>query len=147
MKSIRSKILLIIGGALAAVMLVSSIFTFSTTSRLFYENNKVLTESDTKLLASNAENYLAHYQSAVMQMAHNEEVRKLLSSVSPGGDISKSPYFASSKSMLKSTQSKDSENIVSAYIADVDPSVVFDGGSFVSGKDYVLKDKSYWFKP
>jgi len=146
MKSIRSKILLVIGGALAAVMLVSSIFTFTTTSRLFYENNKVLTESDTKLLASNAENYLAHYQSAVIQMAHNEEVRKLLSSVSAGGDISKSPYFASSKSMLTSTQSKDTENIVSAYIADVDPSVVFDGGSFVSGKDYILKDKSYWFK-
>ncbi|MGB5822832.1 MAG: methyl-accepting chemotaxis protein [Proteocatella sp.] len=146
MKSIRSKILLAIGGSLAAVMLISSIFTFSTTSKLFYENNKILTESDTKLLASKAENYLAHYQSAVTQMAHNEEVKKLLSTVSAGDDITASSHFNSSKSMLASTQSKDSENIVSAYIADVDPSVVFDGGNFVSGKDYILKDKSYWFK-
>ena len=146
MKSIRSKILLMIGIPLVIAMTLSSILTSSTTGKLFFENSKDLTQSETNLLASHAENYLSHYQSMVMQMAHNEDVRKLLSSNSKGDNITKSPYFSSSKNMLASTQSKDKENIVSAYIADVDPSVVFDGGKFVSGKDYILTEKDYWFK-
>ncbi len=43
--------------------------------------------------------------------------------------------------MLKSSQESDKENIVSAYVADVDPSVVFDGGTFVSDEGYVLSEK------
>ena len=146
MKSIRSKILVMIGVPLVVAMLFSSILTSSTTGKLFFESSKDLTQSQTSLLASQADNYLAHYQSMVMQMAHNEDVRKLLSSTSSGESISKSPYFSSSRNMLAATQSKDTENIVSAYIADIDPSVVFDGGNFVSGKDYVLSEKDYWFK-
>ena len=146
MKSIRSKILVMIGVPLVVAMLFSSILTSSTTGKLFFESSKDLTQSQTSLLASEADNYLAHYQSMVMQMAHNEDVRKLLSSTSSGESISKSPYFSSSRNMLAATQSKDTENIVSAYIADVDPSVVFDGGNFISGKDYVLSEKDYWFR-
>ncbi|MGL5255938.1 MAG: methyl-accepting chemotaxis protein [Proteocatella sp.] len=146
MKSIRSKILAMIGVPLVIAMLLSSILTSSTTGKLFFQSSKDLTQSETNLLASKAENYLSHYQSMVMQMSHNEDVRKLLSTTSKGDDITKSPYFTSSKNMLASTQSKDTENIVTAYIADVDPSVVFDGGNYVSGKDYILSDKDYWFK-
>lgn len=146
MKSIRSKILTMIGIPLLIAMTLSSVFTSSTTGKIFFENSKDLTQSETNLLASKAENYLSHYQSMVMQMAHSEDVRKLLSTNSKGDNITKSPYFSSSKNMLASTQSKDTENIVSAYIADVDPSVVFDGGKFVSGKDYILTEKDYWFK-
>ena len=143
MKSIRSKILTMIGIPLLIAMTLSSVFTSSTTGKIFFENSKDLTQSETNLLASKAENYLSHYQSMVMQMAHSEDVRKLLSTNSKGDNITKSPYFSSSKNMLASTQSKDTENIVSAYIADVDPSVVFDGGKFVSGKDYILTEKDY----
>lgn len=146
MNSIRSKILAMIGIPLIIAMFLSSILTSSTTGKLFFQNSKDLTQSETNLLASKAENYLSHYQSMVMQMAHNEDVRQLLSKTSKGDDITKSPYFLSSKNMLASTQSKDTENIVSAYVADVDPSVVFDGGNFVSGKEYILSDKDYWFK-
>lgn len=146
MKSIRSKILTMIGIPLLIAMTLSSIFTSSTTGKIFFENSKDLTQSETNLLASKAENYLSHYQSMVMQMAHSEDVRKLLSTNSKSDNITKSPYFSSSKNMLASTQSKDAENIVSAYIADVDPSVVFDGGNYVSGKDYILTEKDYWFK-
>lgn len=146
MKSIRSKILAMIGIPLIITMFLSSILTSSTTGKLFFQSSKDLTQSETNLLASKAENYLSHYQSMVMQMAHNEDVRKLLSTTSKGDSITKSPYFSSSKNMLASTQSKDTENIVTAYIADVDPSVVFDGGNYISGKDYILSDKDYWFK-
>lgn len=146
MKSIRSKILAMIGIPLIIAMFLSSILTSSTTGKLFFQSSKDLTQSETNLLASKAENYLSHYQSMVMQMAHNEDVRKLLSTTSSGDNITKSPYFSSSKNMLASTQSKDTENIVTAYIADVNPSVVFDGGNYVSGKDYILSDKDYWFK-
>ena len=40
MKSIRSRILAIIGGTLAAVMIVSSLVTYMTTSDLFGNTNK-----------------------------------------------------------------------------------------------------------
>lgn len=48
--------------------------------------------------------------------------------------------------MLKSSQERQKENMVSAYVCDVDPSVVFDGGTFVSDEGYVLSEKEYWFK-
>ena len=146
MKSIRSRILAIIGGTLAAVMIVSSLVTYMTTSDLFGNTNKDFVKIETELLTNRAQNYLAHYQSSVLQMAHDIDVRRLLSETSGTEDITKSPYFEDVRAMLKSSQESDKENIVSAYVADVDPSVVFDGGTFVSDEGYVLSEKEYWFK-
>ena len=146
MKSIRSRILAIIGGTLAAVMIVSSLVTYMTTSDLFGNTNKDFVRIETELLANRAQNYLAHYQSSVLQMAHDIDIRRLLSETSGTEDITKSPYFEDVRAMLKSSQESDKENIVSAYVADVDPSVVFDGGTFVSDEGYVLSEKEYWFK-
>lgn len=146
MKSIRSRILAIIGGTLAAVMIISSLFTYITTSNLFKESNQQFTRIETELLANKAENYLSHYQSSVLQMAHDIDVRRLLSETSGDDNIAASPYFSDVKAMLKDSQEGDSQNIVSAYVADVDPSVVIDGGTYISGDDYVLKEKEYWFK-
>ena len=146
MKSIRSRILAIIGGTLAAVMIVSSLVTYMTTSDLFGNTNKDFVRIETELLTNRAQNYLAHYQSSVLQMAHDIDIRRLLSETSGTEDITKSPYFEDVRAMLKSSQESDKENIVSAYVADVDPSVVFDGGTFVSDEGYVLSEKEYWFK-
>ena len=117
-----------------------------TTSDLFGNTNKDFVKIETELLTNRAQNYLAHYQSSVLQMAHDIDVRRLLSETSGTEDITKSPYFEDVRAMLKSSQESDKENIVSAYVADVDPSVVFDGGTFVSDEGYVLSEKEYWFK-
>ena len=117
-----------------------------TTSDLFGNTNKDFVKIETELLTNRAQNYLAHYQSSVLQMAHDIDIRRLLSETSGTEDITKSPYFEDVRAMLKSSQESDKENIVSAYVADVDPSVVFDGGTFVSDEGYVLSEKEYWFK-
>ena len=117
-----------------------------TTSDLFGNTNKDFVKIETELLTNRAQNYLAHYQSSVLQMAHDIDVRRLLSETSGTEDITKSPYFEDVRAMLKSSQESDKENIVSAYVADVDPSVLFDGGTFVSDEGYVLSEKEYWFK-
>ena len=117
-----------------------------TTSDLFGNTNKDFVKIETELLTNRAQNYLAHYQSSVLQMAHDIDIRRLLSETSRTEDITKSPYFEDVRAMLKSSQESDKENIVSAYVADVDPSVVFDGGTFVSDEGYVLSEKEYWFK-
>ena len=127
-------------------MIVSSLVTYMTTSDLFGNTNKDFVRIETELLTNRAQNYLAHYQSSVLQMAHNIDIRRLLSETSGTEDITKSPYFEDVRAMLKSSQESDKENIVSAYVADVDPSVVFDGGTFVSDEGYVLSEKEYWFK-
>lgn len=146
MKSIRSRILVVIGGTLAAVMLVSSLFTYVTTGNLFEESNQQLAKIETELLANKSENYLSHYQSSVLQMAHDINVKNLLIETSGSDDIRESSHFANVKAMLKSSQEGDKENIVSAYVADLDPSVVIDGGTYISGDDYFLEEKEYWFK-
>jgi len=146
MKSIRSRILVVIGGTLAVVMLISSLFTYMTTGRLFKENNQQFAKMETELLANRSENYLAQYQASVLQMAHDVDVKRLLSETSGNDKISESPYFKDVKAMLKSSQEGDSQNIVSSYVADVDPSVVIDGGTYISGADYLLEEKEYWFK-
>ena len=112
-----------------------------TTSDLFGNTNKDFVKIETELLTNRAQNYLAHYQSSVLQMAHDIDIRRLLSETSRTEDITKSPYFEDVRAMLKSSQESDKENIVSAYVADVDPSVVFDGGTFVSDEGYVLSEK------
>ena len=117
-----------------------------TTSDLFGNTNKDFVKIETELLTNRAQNYLAHYQSSVLQMAHDIDVRRLLSETSGTEDITKSPYFEDVRAMLKSSQESDKENIVSAYVADVDPSVLFDGGTFVSDEGYVLSEKEYWFR-
>lgn len=146
MKSIRSRILVVIGGTLAVVMLISSLFTYMTTGKLFKENNQQFAKMETELLANRSENYLAQYQASVLQMAHDVDVKRLLSETSGNDKISDSPYFKDVKAMLKSSQEGDSQNIVSSYVADVDPSVVIDGGTYISGADYLLEEKEYWFK-
>ena len=127
-------------------MIVSSLVTYMTTSDLFGNTNKDFVRIETELLTNRAQNYLAHYQSSVLQMAHDIDIRRLLSETSGTEDITKSPYFEDVRAMLKSSQESDKENIVSAYVADVDPSVVFDGGTFVSDEGYVLSEKEYCFK-
>ena len=127
-------------------MIVSSLVTYMTTSDLFGNTNKDFVRIETELLTNRAQNYLAHYQSSVLQMAHDIDIRRLLSETSGTEDITKSPYFEDVRAMLKSSQDSDKENIVTAYVADVDPSVVFDGGTFVSDEGYVLSEKEYWFK-
>ena len=50
-----------------------------TTSDLFGNTNKDFVKIEIEPLTNRAQNYLAHYQSSVLQMAHDIDVRRLLS--------------------------------------------------------------------
>lgn len=145
MKSIKTKILAIIGGIILIAMVVTGGFVINKIDKVIMSSESYTAKISTDNIVGNVNNYFTTYISMVQQISRDENVIKILSSGLDRTQFSESPYYKSSYNMLAKTTATDSENILSLFLASSRANLSFDGGDWVGDQDFNLSEKSYWF--
>lgn len=145
MKSIETKIMAIIGGVMVVFMIITGVVMVRFTEKTVISDEGYITKLSAERMAAEADSYFKHYISMVQQMARDDSARKLLSETSSRERIKSSEYWKPVHSMLSRTMDSDSQ-LLSAYFADEDANVAFDGKDWVSEPDFVLSERDYDFK-
>lgn len=146
MKSIKTKILTIIGGIVIVAMAITGIFVVNKMDTVIMSDEDYIASASTKNIVGDINNYFTKYISMVQQVARDENVVALLSSDSNRNNYQKSPYYSSTHRMLSNSTESDSENILSLFLVSAGTNLAIDGGDWVGDASYDLKAKSYWFK-
>ncbi len=113
--------------------------------------SKIRTEeitAESKQVAANISEYFTRYMEVSKQMAANQDVLELLHEVEPGDKIAEAEHFEAVLTMLTNTYYTDNENILDAWVADIDSSQFFEDSvsGFISelgNYDVTTRD---WYK-
>lgn len=144
MKSIETKIVLVIGGIVTFFMICTGIMMISFTKKTVISNESEITALSAEKMAAEADSYFKHYVALVKQMSVDSGGTDLLATVNTADELKSSAYWQETYRMLKKTTDSDTQ-ILSAYFAGNKSNLAFDGGDWVSDSDFVLSQRSYSF--
>lgn len=143
MKSIKTKILAMIGGIAILAMIISGVFTMKNTVKTVSKNQESISTLTTKNIVSNINEYFTRYKTIAIQMAGNTAIRNVLTDATREDYKNHSSYKDAYKS-LGYVKEKDTQ-ILNAYIASANEDLAFDSGTYLSDKGFDLKSRNYWF--
>lgn len=143
MKSIKTKILLMIGGIAILTMAVSAGLIVNKTVKTVNSDQESISTLTTDKLVGNIDEYFTKYKTMAIQMAGNTSVKNVLTK----GTRENYKELASYKDTYKYlgfVKDNDAE-IITAYVCSANEALGFDGKDWVSDPDFDLKTRSYWF--
>lgn len=143
MKSIKTKILAMIGGIAILAMIISGVFTMKNTVKTVSKNQESISTLTTKNIVSNINEYFTRYKTIAIQMAGNTAIRNVLTNATREDYKNHSSYKDAYKS-LGYVKEKDTQ-ILNAYIASANEDLAFDSGTYLSDEGFDLKSRNYWF--
>ncbi|WP_419750079.1 methyl-accepting chemotaxis protein [Terrisporobacter petrolearius] len=143
MKSIKTKILVMIGGVAILAMIISGGISIKNTLNMVDDSQETISTLTTDKLGVEINEYFTRYKTMAIQMAGNTSVRQVLTEANRENYKDKSSFKDTYK-YLGFVAEKD-EQISTAYVCSAKDTLAFDGTSWVSDKDYDLKSKKYWF--
>lgn len=145
MKSIETKIMLIIGGIVTVFVITTGILMVSFTKKAVTSDENYITRLSAEKLVTEADNYFTNYISTVRQFAKDSNAVHLLGETASRDQLKSSPYWQGTYDMLKKTMGADA-NILTAYYADSNANIAFDGGEWIADADFALDQKEYAFR-
>ena len=140
------KILLFIGLPVAITYCIVAIVS------LYSMNQSVtrLTTSELTAKSQAASNEIggifSAYQEIAKQMAANVQFQTLFLNTTPGIDITAAPGYAEAVNTMINVQKTNSENILAAWIADVDTSKLAQSDGFLSKPDWQVTKRPWYIK-
>lgn len=145
MKRIEIKILVIIGGVIIFFMVCTGILMISFTKKTVISDESNIAALSAERMTVEADSYFKRYVSIAQQMAKDYSGMNLLLTTGSRDTLKSSQYWPSTYGMLKKTMESD-DQILSAYYADSDTNIAFDGGSWIADADFDLNQRDYVFK-
>lgn len=143
MKSIRTKILIMIGGVAILAMIISGGISIKNTLNMVDDSQETISTLTTDKLAVEINEYFTKYKTMATQMAGNTSVRQVLTEATRENYKDKSSFKDTYKYL--GFVAENDEHISTAYVCSAKDTLAFDGTNWVSDKDYDLKSKKYWF--
>ncbi|MCI8337148.1 MAG: HAMP domain-containing protein [Lachnospiraceae bacterium] len=134
-KRIADEILFEVGRSVLLVFLIVAVIAILMVRWVIVSSK----ESELTLQSVAASNQLAgffeQYSKASAQLAVNPEIKDLMTETKPGDDVQKADKMDTVRQNLLNVVDTDSENIMAAWIADMDASVLTQSDGFTSGKE------------
>ncbi|WP_444644206.1 methyl-accepting chemotaxis protein [Caproiciproducens sp. R1] len=144
-KSLLSKMFLFVGLPAAVVFCVTAAIVLSsvkqTVTRL--TNSQLTAESQAASYQIAA--YFSKYTEVATQMSANSQFEDLFLKAAPGTKITSAEGFAAVKQSLVNVKQSDPDNIVVAWIADIDSSQLTQADGYLSGADWNVLERP-WYK-
>ncbi|MHC1721804.1 MAG: methyl-accepting chemotaxis protein [Aminipila sp.] len=143
-KSILLKFLIgvIIPVVICLCILLVSIFSLVKTQ--VEESTAETLTANSKQAAYQVENFFTQYIKITETLALNPDVQQLCTNVTKGTIITSPEGFPNVKKSLIGLQAMDSENILNAWIADVDASQLTQSDGFTSGADWDITGRPWY---
>ncbi|QIB70363.1 HAMP domain-containing protein [Aminipila butyrica] len=146
MKSIRTKIMVIIGGVSVVAMIISALVTVNTVLDTVISNERRVSELTTKTVTQNIDEYFTKYITIAQQMAVDSNVKHVLIDVTSRESYAQLPTYQDTYKTLHEIMMADTEYILSAFIASSKTDLAFDGDVWLADPGYDLSGKDFWFK-
>ena len=90
------------------------------------------------------ETFFKKYSTIVDQMAMNPDIINLVESTKAGDDITKAPMYKEVFSDLQKDQEYDSENILAAWIGDIDANVLTQSDGYTSDDTFEITERAWY---
>ena len=89
--------------------------------------------------------FFDQYMRVAEQLALDPEIVSLLKETGSGDNILKTEGFDGVFDTMYATAQADSENIIAAWIGDVDANCVTQSDGFTSGEDYEITERVWYY--
>ncbi len=143
-KSLLSKMFLFVGLPAAVVFCVTAAIVLSsvkqTVTRL--TNSQLTAESQAASYQIAA--YFSKYTEVATQMSANSQFGDLFLKAVPGTKITSAEGFAAVKQSLVNVKQSDPDNIVVAWVADIDSSQLTQSDGYSSGADWNVLERPWY---
>ncbi|MGN0711558.1 MAG: methyl-accepting chemotaxis protein, partial [Anaerovoracaceae bacterium] len=147
MKSLRAKILVMIGGIALLFMIIAGVVIVNSVYSAVIADEEYVTELSTQNISKETDEYLTKYISIAQTMSHDTNAVTLLSTIPSGDMLTSMPTFPATYKSLQKIMNSD-DNILSAYYCSLYGDIAFDGGEgdsqWISDYPYNLTEKDFW---
>lgn len=143
-KSIKGKLMLVLFIGCTILLSITGVIISSTVNNHFTENEKEILHETTNSISKEAELFFERYVTIVKQMAQDKNIQNFLVNIRSRGDVEKYEGKTIVRNTLIDTQKSESDVILSAYIAEPNPSYYYDDLSGISDISFDLKTRVYY---
>lgn len=143
-KRITDEILKQIGKSVLFVFVIVAIVSIIIVRSVIYsaKETELRLESESALHELNG--FLEQYAKVSEQLAVNPEIREMLAETMPGDDINENEEMDCTREFLANVVATDPENFLSAWIADMDTSVLTQSDGFTSDETWVFTERIWY---
>ncbi|HBB28795.1 MAG TPA: hypothetical protein DC000_06045 [Clostridiales bacterium] len=144
MGGIKGKIMVIIGGTVAITFLIIGILVYKFSDSAFTKNQITILQNSDSYVQSEVEKYFIRYMTLVEQMATDQNVVNIISTLDKGDKPTNNEYYKSVMKMLIASRDLDPNSIVSTYIGDINANIAMDWEGWISDKDYDVTTREWY---
>ncbi|HBI61293.1 MAG TPA: methyl-accepting chemotaxis protein [Lachnospiraceae bacterium] len=131
----KSVLLVFLVVAVVAIFMVQWVIVSSKKSELTLQSTAA---------ANQLTGFFEEYVRASAQLAVNPEIKYVLTETTPGDNITETEKMDTVRQNLANIVETDTENIMAAWIADMDTSVITQSDGFTSGDDWNITERVWY---
>ncbi len=146
MKSIRTKIMVIIGGVAILAMLISGMVITKEVIKTVSSSEENVSSLTAETLQAGVDEYFTEYISLVQQLALDSNLRKLLTDAPNTSNFTQNPEYQNVYTTLKDGTDKGNKNMIGTFTAAANSDLLFGGSGYVAEPGFELKTRAYWFE-
>ena len=143
-KGIADEILTQIGGSVIFVFLLIAVIAIFMVGWLSITSKKTELTQESIAAANQLAGFLEQYTKSVEQLAVNPEIKHVMGETKPGDDISKAEQMDTVMENLVHIANTDTENVMAAWISDLDASILTQSDGFTSGEDWDITGRGWY---
>jgi len=143
-KSIKGKMMSVLFIGITFLLTLTGVIIINTINNRFTQNEKIILQETAKSISKEAELFFERYVTIAEQMTQDKNIQNFLVDVRTRNDIEKNERFNIVRKTLIDTQKSHPNVILSAYIAEANPSYYVDDLSGVSDTDFDLTTRDYY---
>ena len=143
-KKIADEILHQIGGSVIFVLLLIAAVSVSMAGWLSITSKKTELVQESNAAANQITGFLEQYTKSAEQLAVNPEIRQVMIQTKPGDDIWQSEKMDTVMDNLTGIAGTDSENVMAAWISDLDASILTQSDGFTSEEGWDITGRGWY---
>ena len=143
-EKIADKILWQIGGSVIFVLLLIAVVAVCMVGWLSITSKETELIQESNAAANQLTGFLEQYTKSVEQMAVNPEVKSVLLETKPGSTMGQAEKIDTVMENLSGIANTDTENVMAAWISDLDTSSLMQSDGFVSDENWDITGRGWY---
>ncbi|MGL6106223.1 methyl-accepting chemotaxis protein [Romboutsia sp.] len=132
---LQVRLIIILGGILVAIFLISGIVIANYSNDAFSENEATILQKTNQNTSLQIKNYIDTYSTMMKQLAVDPTLKKTMLELKIGQNVKQSEYFDESLNLIKNSAKLDSKNILAIYYGDEDSKQLLDSNGVITSDD------------
>lgn len=143
-QKIADEILVQIGGSVIFVFLLTAVIAIFMVGWLSISAKRTELTQESNAASNQLTGFLEQYTRSVEQLAVNPEIKQVLRETKAGDELSKAEKMDTVMQNLVQIANTDTENVMAAWVSDLDTSSLMQSDGFISGKDWDITGRGWY---